>query len=199
MCILSLCVLRRQFQTYPAATCTVQAPTPTCEKRTPPSLAFEQGFGPRMPCPAVGEDDIPTDTSTTTSSGGYSTSTFVAETTSSSSLATDSASLGEASWSEADTTYDDASIAGSSPLDQRRETGKDKVAPSAMGQADDEDGWHTGGATALLETRPPISHKALSGLIEDARMFANRLTRLAEGKVFDRDGGGSCRVSGILA
>lgn len=173
---------------FPVDTCTLQATSPTCENGSPsPRVAFgRQDVDPRTHFPAVGEDSIATDHSSTTSSEGYSTSTFVAETVASSGLAefSDSVSLGDETWTDsAGGTYGDASTASTCPWDRRREVASEKAALVAVEQADDEDVWFPVDATALYDMQPDISHRANPALVEDARMFANRLTRLAEGQV----------------
>lgn len=165
--------------------CPLQATTPSREERRPPScgMAVAQDFCERVPVSTVGRDVIPTDNSITTSSGGYSTSTFLAETVSSASLSTESASLFEETWSEVDDTCDHASIASASPFDRRSDWAREKAVPAAMEQEDDQDAWHTGDVAAVHERQPAIGHKVVHGLVEDARTFANMLTRLAEGQV----------------
>lgn len=145
-------------------------------------VALGQEVGPRPYLPAVGEKDVATGNSTT-SSKGYSTSTFVPETVASSSLAMDSASLGDETWSDSGGTCDDESKASASPLGRGREAARDKAAPAAVEQTDDEDVWYSGDVTALYEMQPAFNHQAVPGLIGDARMLADRLTRLAEGQV----------------
>ena len=129
------------------------------------------------------------------SSGGYSTSTFVTETVSSSSLPALGSGLGEETWSEAGgAMFDDASaVAGDSLLlGLRQETAKEKAAPAAPPRAGGGDAWHTEATTgALYEKQSATTRRALPGLIADARVFASRLTHLAGGQGLDGGGDSS--------
>lgn len=145
-------------------------------------MAFGRHVGPRSYVPAVGEDGVATDHSTI-SSEGYSTGSFVSETVAPDDLAGGSASLGDETWTDSGGTYEGSSKASTSPLDRRREVITEEAGLAAAEQAYDEDVWFPVDATTSYEVQPAVSHRAIPAIVEDARMFANRLTRLADGQV----------------
>lgn len=59
----------------------------------------------------------------------------------------------------------------------------EEAALAAAEQAYDEDVWFPVDATTSYEMQPAVSHRAIPAIVEDARMFADRLTRLADGQV----------------